>query len=123
MSITLKITGIGIVFLLIIISGIWLTKTGKPYSPVLFNIHKLISFAGVVVTSIFVYNLFQGTDISPIMWTLVIVTGVIYIVLLVTGGLLNLDKPFYNLLRTIHRILPALSIVLTAVIFYFLLRK
>ena len=43
MSITLKITGIGIVFLLIIISGIWLTKTGRPYSPVLFNVHKLIS--------------------------------------------------------------------------------
>jgi len=123
MSITLKITGIVIVFLLIIISGIWLTKTGRPYSPVLFNVHKLISLIGVVVTGIVVYNLLRGLEVSPLMWTMVIVTGLFFILLIVTGGLLNLDKPFYNLLRTIHRILPAVSVILTAVIFYFLLRK
>ena len=123
MSITLKITGIGIVFLLIIISGIWLTKTGKPYNPVLFNVHKLISLGGVVFTGIVVYNLLREIEIRPLIWALVILTGVFFIVLIVTGGLLNLDKPFYNLLRTIHRILPAVFVILTAVIFYFLLRE
>ncbi len=123
MSITLKITGIGVLFLLVIISGIWLTKAGKPYNPILFNVHKLISLAGVIIAGIFVYNLLRGMEISPLMWTLVIGTGVFFIGLIVSGGLLNLDKPFYNLLRTIHRILPAVSIIMTAVIFYFLLRK
>ena len=123
LSITLKITVIGVLFLLIIISGISLARTGKPYSPVLFNIHKLISLAGVVLTGIVVYNLLRGLEVSPLMWALVIVTGVFFIILIVSGGLLILDKPFYNLLRTIHRILPAVSIILTAVIFFFLLRK
>jgi hypothetical protein len=123
MSITLKITGIGVLFLLIIISGIWLTKAGRPYSPVLFNVHKLISLAGVGVTGIVVYNLFNSLDVGPLLWTFIIVTGLFFVVLIVTGGLLNLDKPVYNLLRTIHRILSAVSVILTAVIFYFLLRK
>lgn len=123
MSITLKITGIGVLFALIILSGIWLTKTGRPYSPVLFNVHKLVSLAGVVVTGIFVYNLLRGIEIRPLMWALVILTGVFFIVLIVTGGLLNLDKPFYTILRTIHRILPAFSIILPAIVFFLLLEK
>jgi hypothetical protein len=123
MNITMKITTVGVLFLLIVLSGVWLTNTGKPYNPVVFNVHKLISVAGVIVTGIFVYKLLRSIEISPLLWTVTIVTGLLFIILLVTGGLLNLDKPFYDLMRTIHRITPAISIILTIVIFYLLLKK
>jgi hypothetical protein len=122
-SITLKLAAIGILFLLIVATGIWLTRTGKPYNPVLFNVHKVISLAGVVITGIVVYNMLVGIETIPVMWVLVIATGVFFIALLVTGGLLNLDKPFYNLFRTIHRVLSALSIVLNILIFYIIMDK
>ena len=48
------------------------------------------------ITGIVVYNLLRGIEIRPLIWALVILTGVFFIVLIVTGGLLNLDKPFYN---------------------------
>jgi hypothetical protein len=33
----LRIFGAGVFFLLIFLSGIWLTRSGKPYSAIIFN--------------------------------------------------------------------------------------
>ena len=38
-----KFTAPGVVFILTLIFGFWLSSTGKPYNGVLFNIHKLDS--------------------------------------------------------------------------------
>ena len=123
MSVTLKITGIGILFLLIIVTGILLVRTGRPYNPVMFNIHKFISLAGIVLGGIFVYNAYGNIEGIPFLLPLIIVTGILYIVLLVSGGLLDLDKPFHNLLQIIHRIGSPVTIIFTIVIFYILLKK
>jgi hypothetical protein len=123
MNITLKLTGLGILFLLIIISGIWLTKTGRPYQNNVFNVHKLISLLAVVLGTIMVYNLQKGMEISVLTTTFMIIAAILFIVLIITGGLLNLDKPFYDTLRITHRILSPITIILTVVVFYILLKK
>jgi hypothetical protein len=123
MNITIKLTGLGLLFLLIIISGIWLTKTGRPYQNIVFNVHKLISLLTVVLGAIMVYNLQKGLEISGLATNLMILAGIMFIILIITGGLLNLDKPFYDTLRIVHRILSPLSIILTIIVFYILLKK
>lgn len=123
MNITIKLTGLGLLFLLIIISGIWLTKTGRPYQNIVFNVHKLISLLTVVLGAIMVYNLQKGLEISGLATSLMILAGIMFIILTITGGLLNLDKPFYDTLRIVHRILSPLSIILTIIVFYILLKK
>lgn len=123
MNITIKLTGLGLLFLLIIISGIWLTKTGRPYQNIVFNVHKLISLLTVVLGAIMVYNLQKGLEISGLATSLMILAGIMFIILIITGGLLNLDKPFYDTLRIVHRILSPLSIILTIIVFYILLKK
>jgi len=123
MSLTLKITGIGLLFLLMIFSGIWLTKTGKPYTPVLFNVHKLLSLAAVVLAGIQAYSLFKNADAGSLELTLLILAGVLFIVLFVSGGLLNEDLKIYHLLRALHRITPLVAVTLTVVVFYLLLKK
>ena len=123
MNITIKLTGLGLLFLLIIISGIWLTKTGRPYQNIVFNVHKLISLLTVVLGAIMVYNLQKGLEISALATSLMILAGIMFIILIVTGGLLNLEKPFYDTLRIIHRILSPLSIILTIIVFYILLKE
>lgn len=123
MNITIKLTGLGLLFLLIIISGIWLTKTGRPYQNIVFNVHKLISLLTVVLGAIMVYNLQKGLEISGLATSLMILAGIMFIILIITGGLLNLDKPFYDTLRIVHRVLSPLSIILTIIVFYILLKK
>ena len=123
MSISLKLTGIALLYIIAIILGFWLNKTGKPYSPLIFNIHKLVSLAAVVFTGIVVYNLLKQTESHPLLTLLIIAAVILYLALIVSGGLLNLDKPFYSLLRLVHKIMPAFALGLTIWIFYLMLKK
>ena len=122
MSITIKITFIAILFLLIVISGFWLSKKAKPYPVLLFNVHKLISLAAFILGGIVIYNLQKGIEITSGHLLLISATGVLFIFSIITGGLLNLDKPFYKLFRLIHRILSPIVIILTAIIFYLIIK-
>ena len=122
MPITIKITGIAFLFFLMIISGFWLSKKDKPYPVVLFNIHKLLSLAAFILGGIVIYNLQKGIEITSGHLLFISATGVLFILSIITGGLLNLDKPFYNLLKLLHRILSPIVIILTATIFYLTLR-
>lgn len=123
MSLTLKITGLGLLFLLMILSGVWLTHTGKPYSPVLFNVHKILSLAAVVLAGIQAYSLFRQASTGSLETTLLILAAVLFLILIITGGLLSEDLKVYDLLRSVHRITPVLAIVLTVVVFYLFLKK
>ena len=123
MSISSKIILTGFLFLLIIITGLLLTRSGKPYHPALFNIHKLISLGTVVYTGILVYTLVKTIEIPPLLMGLIIAAGILFLILIISGGLLNLEKSFYSLLRTLHRIMPAIAIIMTSVVFYWILKK
>ena len=39
----------GIFLVLIIVSGLWLSRTGRPLNVLILTVHKLIAVAGVVV--------------------------------------------------------------------------
>ena len=123
MNITLKLSGLGILFLIIIVTGLVMAKSGKPYNPVLFNIHKLISLATVLLGGIWVYNLAGSMDKDSLLITLIVAAMVLYILLFITGGMLNLEKPFYDLLRFTHKITSPIVIIITIILFYILLKK
>jgi len=44
-SVQWKVVGAGLFFLFIFLSGIWLSRSGKPLNGLILNIHKLISLA------------------------------------------------------------------------------
>lgn len=123
MNISLKVAGIGVLFLLIIISGIWLAKTGKPYPSVLFNVHKLISLATVALTGIVLYNLLRSNEGNSLIFSLILVAVLFFLALIITGGMLNLDKPSYDIMKIIHRLVSPLSILLIIALFWLLLKK
>jgi len=117
MPITIKIASLTVLFLLIIISGFRLSKKDKPYPGVLFNVHKLISLAAFIQGGIVIYNLQKEIELSSLLLILILATGILFILSLITGGLLNLDKPFYKLLKLLHRIFSPIVIILTVIIF------
>ena len=122
MSLTIKITFIAILFLLIVISGFWLSKKDKPYPALLFNVHKLLSLATFILGFIVIYNLQKDIELSSGHILIIIGTGILFILSIVTGGLLNLDKPLYNFLKLLHRIISPTVIILTATIFYLIIK-
>ena len=48
------------------------------------------------------------------------ITGLIFLFLLISGGLLSIEKPVPAVIRTIHQMAPLLALYSTAATFYFL---
>ena len=119
----LRIIGSGLFYLLIFLSGFWLTRSGKPYNVIVLTIHKLISLAAVVFLVITIYQANQVAKLSAIELVAGVVTGLFFLGTIVTGGLLSVDRPMPAIVLWLHRITPFLTVLSTAVTLYLLLGR
>jgi len=101
----------GVLFILTLVFGFWLSRSGKPYNGLIFNIHKLIALAAVIVAAIRAFNALKIVEAQPILIALLIVIGLCAVALFVTGALMSANKPAYPSLLTIHRVAPLLAVI------------
>lgn len=101
----------GILFLLTLISGFWLSRVGKPYNNVLFNIHKLIALCTVVLTGIQTIKQLRGMEASSLVSVLLILAALCVITLFSSGALMSAGKLDYALMLSIHRITSLILVV------------
>ena len=97
---------LGIVFLLTLAFGFWLSRIGKPYNGILFNIHKLLALAVVIVAVFEIRKTLQSEGTIPFYNVLIALTGVSIIALFATGALMSIGKLNYAVSLTIHKITP-----------------
>jgi hypothetical protein len=117
----LRIVGSGLFFLLIFLSGFWLSRTGKPYSTIIFTIHKLIGLAAGVFLVLTVYRIHQVAPLGPVEITAIVITVLFFAGTVTAGGLLSIDRPMPAAILTLHQITPYLTVLSTAVTLYLLL--
>ena len=117
----LRIVGSGLFFLLIFLSGFWLSRTGKPYSTIIFTIHKLIGLAAGVFLVLTVYRIHQVAPLGPVEITAIVVSVLFFAGTVTAGGLLSIDRPMPAAILTLHQITPYLTVLSTAVTLYLLL--
>jgi len=112
----------GIIYVLTIITGIWLSKLGKPLNNAVFTVHKLVALGFAVFAGIYFYRTFKKLpDISVfIPWLLI--AGISVLGLFISGGLLSFDKQALRIFLWIHRVLPLL-ILGASLILFFLTKK
>lgn len=111
----------GILFLLTLVFGFWLSHVGKPYNGLLFNLHKLIALACVVFLGIQFSKTLHAPD-----WQLVVLLATMAlcaIALFASGALMSAGKLDYALMLTIHRVAPGVLVLCCALAFNFLTRK
>jgi hypothetical protein len=123
MSIILKIVGTGLLFLFTIVTGIWLSNSGKPLNTLIFTVHKLLALASVIFTIISVYNLLKLTEIKVVILALIIVTGLFVLALFISGALLSLGKSPFSLIKSVHNVASILAVVTTTIMIYLLISK
>jgi len=112
-----------VLFALVIASGFWVSKTGKPYSTTIFTLHKLFSLATVVLTVITIKNLVAVTPTQWFINLLIVIAGLSVIALFATGALMSAIKTTDRIWLLIHRVAPFLlagSMIMAATM---LLRK
>lgn len=110
------------VFLLTLVFGFWLSRAGKPYNGVLFNLHKLIALAAVVITAIQVYGSLKAAQLQLLPIVLLALAGLAVVALFVTGALMSADKFVYGVLRLIHNVAPFVAVISVALAIYLLSR-
>jgi len=118
-----SVVGAGLFFLFIILSGIWLSRSGKPLNGIILTIHKLISLAAVVFLAITIYQMNQAAGLSAIGFIAGVVTGLFFLGAIITGGLLSTGKPMPAAILTMHQIAPFLTVLSTAATLYLLLSR
>jgi hypothetical protein len=117
----LRLAGAALFVLSIFVSGYWLSRSGKPYNGILFNLHKLIALAALVLL---VINLLQVNRLAPISPLLVIasaVTILLIIALFVTGALASTGRTWPAIVLTLHHIMPYLAVLATIATQYLLI--
>lgn len=111
---------VGLFFIFILLSGIWLSLTGKPYSTLKITLHKLIGLATGIALIRAVYRANQAMGLNPQATGAVAVTALLFAGLVATGALLSTPKTMPWVVSLLHRFLPYLTVLSTGVMFYLL---
>ena len=117
---TLRIVGAVLLFIIIITTGFFLSNTGKPYNSALLTGHKLISIAAAVFFGITVFQISKAAGLSAMELTGTIVTGILFLSTIISGGLSSINTMPIIFLR-IHQISLSLLTISTALTLYTLL--
>ena len=110
----------GLIFVVIFASGYWLSRAGKPYNVIVLTVHKLISLAAVVFLVIFMIQSNRVAALSAMELVAGVATGLFLLGLMVTGGLLSVDKQMPPVVLRLHQIAPYLTVAAAAVALYLL---
>jgi len=110
----------GVLLAFTLASGIWLHHLGRPLTVALFTVHKLIALVLVICASVSVYHLCKGTSLRALVVGALVVTGLLFLALFVTGALLNTAKVAHAALFTSHRLLSVLAVISATVTTYLL---
>ena len=95
-----------ILFLVIIGFGIWVSRLGKPYHGLLFNIHKLIALGAVILTGARIWrmdplNEFSRSVIIPLAIAVIFVMS-----MFATGAIMSIREGETKIPLLIHQIGP-----------------
>jgi len=117
-----RVAGTGLLFVLIFLSGLWVSGSGKPYNTLPFSIHKLVGLAAGVFLAVIVYKTHQVAPIGLIQIAAIVVTVLLFVGTVAAGALLSIDKPMPAVVLKLHQIIPVLTVLSTAGTLYLLLR-
>jgi hypothetical protein len=111
----------GLLFLLTLASGVWVSHAGKPINVMIFTIHKLIALTTVIVVATTVYNVHRAMPVREVIELATIaVTALLFIVLFITGALLSRNSPMPAAVLKIHQVAPVLALVSSTITTYLL---
>jgi len=117
------IVGAAMLFLIVFLSGFWLSRSGKPFNGIVLTLHKLISLAALVFLAINLYRTNQDAKLNTMELAAAAVTGLLFLGTIVSGGFLSTDKPLPARVLTLHRIAPFLTVLSTTVTLLLLLGR
>jgi len=119
-TLQLRVIGEGVLFLVILLSGIWLRNAGKPYNNSILTPHKLLSVATAVLLFWTIRQMSQVTKLGATALIASVITGLLFLGCIVSGALVTTDLSLPAIVSKMHKIIPYLTVLSTAVTLYLL---
>ena len=104
MDLAMQFSAIGFIFLGTVGVGFWVSRLGKPYNVILFNIHKLIALSGVVLVVIRLMRFNPFVNFSFLVLVLIGVSFVGVLALFISGAVLSSQEEISKAVLGIHRV-------------------
>ena len=126
-----RIAVVGLLLLVTLLSGVWLSRnlrlndprpSGKPLAGVDAAVHKLVALAMMIVAGVTVRNLHRGVEFGSIEFTAVIIAGLLFVLMVVSGSLLSLGKARNDWMLALHKAGSLLTVIVTSWAIYLLTR-
>lgn len=123
-SLSTKLISAGVLGIITLISGVVLSNTGRPLNTILFNLHKIISVATIVLIIVFVIQLYKAGETKTMLEIgMIILTILFFVALVATGGMLSFEREWPAIVLKIHQVLPLVSLTFSAISSYLLIRS
>lgn len=106
-----KLISVGVLFLCTLLSGFRVSSSGKPYSVFILTIHKLISLGALIYLVVTVLRANRSVPLSPTMWLVSGLTGLLFAGTIATGGMLSTESQMPPIVKTLHHVTPYLTTV------------
>lgn len=111
----------GLLFAGILVSGLVLSRNGKPYSMVLFNIHKLAALGTAVYLAVSVIRIHRVAPLGGPALAVWILSAVCFVILAASGGVVSAVKNYPPVVHTLHQFAPYLAVISAGLGIYFTL--
>jgi len=108
------VIGLGAAALVVIASGISLTRGGKPFGTALLSAHKIVALAAVVAIGVAVYDAARLGPLSHVALTATGLMAALNLTSFVSGGVVSAMDPAPTWVTWLHRIGSWVSLLLTA---------
>lgn len=118
MGATERIVLLVVAAVVVLATGLMLTRAGRPYRTLALNVHKLVDLAAVVVIVAQVAAAVRGPGLATIDWVLVVSAAILVVATFATGGVVSASDSAAHRLVVAHRLLPwPLLAVLVATVY------
>ena len=117
-----RVWATGALLVVVILSGLWTSRAGKPYKTFPFTIHKLAGLAAGVLLGIIVYQANKVAPLGSLEIAAIVITALFFAGTVVVGGLLSIKEQASTMVLRLHQVLPVLSLLSTIGMLYLLLR-
>lgn len=124
-TLTSKLIAAGILALLTLISGLIVSRSGKPLNIWLVSIHKMIAVGTVVLIYMAVNQLYKTADGKMLVTIgIMVISAVLFLGLIATGAFLTreeMELPAFVL--KIHQVVPLLALASSSLTIYLLFQN
>jgi hypothetical protein len=121
MNPTVRAIVAGLFFLFVILSGIWLSRTGRPLNVGISTVHKLIGLAAGIFLLVTIHQRTRVVPLNAIEWLAIVVTGLCFLGTVASGGFLSSAKPMPAAVLRVHQIVPVLTALSSGATLYLML--